>query len=74
MKQFYVYIMTNNSRTLYVGVTNNLGRRVYQHNNLTKLAYYEYFGNIRDAIAREKQIKEWTRAKKLSLIEAVNPA
>ena len=84
MKQFYAYIMSNHSQTLYVGVTNNLERRVYQHKikllsgftsqyNLTKLAYYGCFRNIKDANAREKQIKGWARTKKLALIEVVNP-
>jgi putative endonuclease len=70
MKQYYVYIMTNKSRTLYTGVTNNLERRVAEHKqklipgfttkyNLTQLVYCEAFSDIRDAIAREKQIKGW---------------
>jgi putative endonuclease len=68
MKQYYVYIMANVSRTLYTGVTNNLERRVYEHKektapgftntyNINRLIYYEDFADIRDAIAREKQIK-----------------
>lgn len=68
MKQYYVYIMTNKSRTLYTGVTNDLERRVYEHKhkliegftekyNITKLVCYETFNDIREAIAREKQIK-----------------
>ncbi len=83
MKQYYVYIMTNKSRTLYTGVTNNLERRVSGHNqklipgftgkyNITHLVYYEEFTDIRDAIAREKQIKGWLRSKKIALIESVN--
>jgi putative endonuclease len=69
---------------LYVGVTNNMHRRIFEHKNklvpgfskkynLHRLIYFEAFGNIRDAIAREKQIKGWTRAKKITLIEAANP-
>ena len=76
--------MTNKSRTLYTGVTNNLERRVYEHKhklvpgftskyNITKLVYYEAGDDINIAIAREKQIKGWLRAKKIALIESVNP-
>jgi putative endonuclease len=83
-KQYYVYIMTNDYRTLYIGVTNNLERRVYQHKhkliegftakyNLTRLAYYTSTDDVREAIAREKQLKGRTRAKKIALIEEVNP-
>ena len=84
MKQYYVYIMTNNSKTLYTGITNNLARRVYEHKhklvegftkkyNITKLVYYEEINSILDAIAREKQIKGWLRVKKIALIESANP-
>lgn len=84
MKSYYVYIMTNKSRTLYTGVTNNLVRRAYEHKNklvpgftarynLTSLVHFEKTGNIKAAIAREKQIKGWLRAKKISLIESANP-
>ena len=84
MRQFYVYIMTNRSRTLYTGVTNDLERRVYEHKhelvpgftqkyNITLLVYYEATPDIRSAIAREKQIKGWLRSKKIALIESVNP-
>ena len=84
MNQYYVYIMTNRSRTLYTGVTNNLERRVYEHKrrlvdgftkkyNLTRLAYYEESSDILAAIRREKQIKGWLRSKKIDLIESVNP-
>jgi len=84
MAQYYVYIMTNRSRTLYTGVTNNLERRVYEHKqklvegfskryNLTMLVYYEATGDVRSAIRREKQIKGWLRRKKVALIESVNP-
>ena len=83
-KQYYIYIMTNKSRTFYVGVTNNLERRVYEHKhklipgftekyNITLLIYYEVFGDIREAIAREKQVKDWRRSKKIALIETMNP-
>ena len=84
MRHYSVYIMTNRSRTLYTGVTNDLERRVYEHKqkvgskftskyNITRLAYYEYYSDIRDAIAREKQVKGWRRAKKIALVESVNP-
>ena len=84
MEQYYVYIMTNNSRTLYTGVTNDLRRRVYEHKNklipgftnkynITKLVYYEECKDIKIAIPREKQIKGWLRKKKIELIEKGNP-
>jgi putative endonuclease len=84
MKQFYVYILFNQSRTLYIGVTSDLLRRLSEHRlklvpgftqkyNVSMLAYYEVFPNASSAFAREKQLKVWTRAKKLKLIEAVNP-
>lgn len=83
-KSYYVYIMTNASITLYVGVTNNLERRVQQHKlkqipgftakyNITQLVYHEETGDVLAAIAREKTIKGWLRAKKIALIESVNP-
>ena len=83
---YYVYIMTNKHNTvLYTGVTNELERRVWQHKhkvnprsftaryNICKLVYYEWFKDINAAIAREKQIKGWLRAKKIALIESKNP-
>ncbi len=84
MKQYYVYIMTNKSRTLYTGVTNNLQRRIYEHKNhlvkgftnkykITRLVYYELGSDVKAAISREKQIKGWLRKKKIALIESVNP-
>ncbi len=83
MKNYYVYIMANASRTLYTGVTNNLERRVLQHRrklmpgftslyNINRLVYFEVYGDIRVAIAREKQIKGLTRKKKIALIESTN--
>ena len=79
-----MYIMTNRSRTLYTGVTNDLQRRVYEHKrklvegftkkyNLTILVYYDETSDIQSAIKREKQIKGWLRRKKIELIESVNP-
>jgi len=84
MKQYYVYIMTNSSRTLYTGVTDNLVRRIYEHKNklikgftqkynITRLVYYEITSDVQAAIQREKQIKGWLRKKKIALIEAANP-
>lgn len=81
---FYVYILTNNSETLYIGVTNNLERRLFEHKeglisgftqkyNLKKLIYYEHTSDVKAAIAREKQLKGWTRKKKLDLIMKINP-
>ena len=85
MSKEYVYIMTNKSRTLYTGVTNDLMRRVYEHKNkiikgftskynIQYLVYYEMTSSIYSAIEREKQIKGWLRAKKIALIESINPA
>jgi putative endonuclease len=84
MKTFYVYILASKSRVLCVGVTNDLERRLFEHRqklvpgftekyNVTQLVYYELFENVRDAIAREKQIKAWRREKKVMLIERSNP-
>ena len=84
-KRYCVYIMTNKAnRVLYTGVTNDLKRRVYQHKeklvkgftekyNVNKLVYYESFGDIGNAILREKQIKGGSRAKKLELVNRMNP-
>jgi putative endonuclease len=82
----YVYIMTNiTNSTLYIGVTSDLKVRVWQHKNkeypnsftsrykLFKLVYYEGFSSIEEAIYREKQLKGWSRAKKIKLIENLNP-
>jgi putative endonuclease len=84
MKQYYVYIMASLARTIYTGVTNDLQRRVYEHKqketpgfsqryNVTRLVHYESTNSVHVAIAREKQIKGWTRAKKIALIETANP-
>jgi len=81
---YYVYIMTNQSRTLYVGLTNNIQRRVQEHKtgqiegfgrhyNIDTVVYVESFGDVSSAIAREKQIKRWRREKKLRLIIQENP-
>ncbi|MBY5282744.1 GIY-YIG nuclease family protein, partial [Aphanizomenon flos-aquae CCAP 1446/1C] len=79
MNQYYVYIMSNKSKTLYTGVTNDLQRRIYEHKqklipgftqkyNITKLVYYEETPDIQVAIEREKQIKGWLRSKKIWLL------
>ncbi|MFA5555026.1 MAG: GIY-YIG nuclease family protein [Phycisphaerae bacterium] len=83
-KQYYVYIMTNYSGTLYTGVTNNLKVRTHQHKtkvcrgftakyNINKLVHFEIFGDVYSAIAREKSIKGWLRQKKIDLINQNNP-
>jgi len=75
--------MTNKSKTLYIGVTNDLNRRVFEHKNslidgftkkynIKKLVYYETFNNIDEAIRREKQLKNWHRQWKINLIESIN--
>jgi len=84
IRQYYVYILANVSRKLYVGMTNNLERRVYEHKhkllsgftseyNITRLVYVETTTDVSAAIAREKQIKGWLRSKKVALIESQNP-
>jgi putative endonuclease len=85
MKNYYVYILSNKSKTLYIGVTNNLERRMYEHKNkltdgfskkynLTKLVYYEICQDVKNAIKREKQLKDWHRDWKINLIESKNPS
>ena len=83
-QQYYVYIMTNKRNTvLYTGVANDLRKRVYEHKaklvdgftkkyNVNKLAYYEIFNDIYNAIMREKQIKDGSRQKKIDLINSIN--
>jgi len=85
MKSGYVYILTNkNNAVLYIGVTSNLAKRIYEHKNkiikgftskynLRKLVYFEMLGDIKDAIGREKQLKGWLRSKKVALINNANP-
>ena len=84
-RQYYVYILSNlNNNVLYIGVTNNLIRRAYEHKNklvegfskrynLTKLVYYETTEIIESAIEREKQLKNWHRDWKINLINKFNP-
>jgi len=82
---YYVYILTNYKNTVfYTGITNNLLRRVYEHKtklvegftkkyNVGKLVYFEEFSDVRDALEREKQVKDYRREKKLLLINKTNP-
>ncbi|MBQ2863973.1 MAG: GIY-YIG nuclease family protein [Clostridia bacterium] len=83
---YYVYILTNQTNTtLYIGVTNNLQRRLFEHKNklvdgftkkynINKLIYFESTNDVESAIAREKQLKGWTRQKKNNLIATTNPS
>ncbi|NCO88421.1 endonuclease [Candidatus Roizmanbacteria bacterium CG_4_10_14_0_2_um_filter_36_35] len=84
MNSYYIYILTNKSNTLYIGVTNNLQKRLYEHKNklvegftkkynLDKLIYFETYQDINEAIKREKQIKGWIRKRKIELIKSKNP-
>lgn len=83
-KQYYIYIMTNHSKTLYIGVTNDLIRRVWEHKQglvsgftkkyrIKKLVYFEQTSDVKSAITREKELKGWLRGKKIALIESTNP-
>ena len=85
MSGAYIYILGSHTGTLYIGVTSNLYLRVMQHKEGTwegftatygckRLLYFEGYDDIRAAIAREKQLKGWRRAKKLNLIGTTNPA
>jgi putative endonuclease len=84
MDEYFVYMLSNKSRMLYVGITNDLERRIYEHKmklvpgftsryGLTSLVYYESTGDVRAAIEREKEIKGWVRRKKTALIHSFNP-
>ena len=84
MRSYYIYILSNASRTLYVGVTNDLVRRVWEHKqgsvpgftskyHVTQLVWFEETINIAGAIAREKQLKGWLRKKKVALVSKTNP-
>jgi putative endonuclease len=82
---YYVYLLTNyTKKVLYTGVTNNIARRLYEHRYIEKgsfcyryrcyyLLYYDWYGDISQAIDREKQIKKWGRSKKIRLIKTLNP-
>ena len=82
--EYHVYILSNRSCMLYVGVTNNLPRRIFEHKmkllrgysakyDITQLVYYESTNDISAAIEREKEIKGWVRRKKVALIHSFNP-
>ena len=84
MKSYYVYLLSNEFGTLYVGVTSDLERRVWEHKQklvkgftkdyqISRLVYFEETNDVRIAIEREKQIKRWSRKKKLKLIKVANP-
>jgi len=84
MREYFVYILASRSRVLYVGITRDLARRIWEHRakvtagstskyNVTRLVHVETFPAARQAIAREKQLKGWRRSKKIALIESVNP-
>lgn len=84
MHRYYVYILSNASRILYVGVASDLPGRIYQHKqkqipgftaryNVTKLVYFEETNDVRAAIAREKEIKRWKRVRKVNLVGSKNP-
>ncbi len=83
MRSYYVYIMTNRSGTLYVGMTNDIERRAHEHKSqmidgftkryqMTRLLYYEEYPDPLSAIEREKQIKAWRRSKKIALVQEMN--
>jgi putative endonuclease len=83
-RNYYIYFVSNRAHMLYVGVTNDLQRRVKEHRRaatpsftskyaMNRLVYFEHFQYIGDAIAREKEIKGWVRRKKIALVEAQNP-
>ena len=83
-RTFYVYLLASKSRRLYVGVTNNLERRLFEHKSklvdgftkrykIDRLVYFEQTVDVLSAIAREKQVKSWSRSKKIALIESINP-
>ena len=85
MNHYYVYILTNwNNKVMYIGVTNDLQRRLYEHKNhlvdgftakynIHKLVYFEQTTDVRAAIEREKQLKGWIRKRKNNLVETMNP-
>ena len=83
-KRYHVYILSSKSGTLYIGMTNNLRRRIWEHKhkivagftqkyNVNRLVYFEEYREPQQAIAREKQLKGWLRKRKITLIESSNP-
>jgi putative endonuclease len=85
-RHYYIYIVTNqHNTTFYIGITGDLKRRIYEHKaklvnsfsskyNLSKLVYYEITGDVNSAIAREKQLKDGPRRKKIELVNGMNPS
>jgi putative endonuclease len=84
MRRYYVYIMSSKSRVLYIGITNDIWRRAWEHKNdippgftskyrVHRLVYFESFKYVGNAIAREKHLKGWLREKKVALIRSSNP-
>ena len=84
MNRYFVYMLSNTNRGRYIGVTNNLQRRVYEHKHsllegftkiyrMHRLVYYEEFADVREAIVREKRLKWWPRKWKVKLVESRNP-
>jgi len=84
MQVYYVYILTNTKGTLYIGITSDLERRVYEHRHgigsrftakyeIHRLVYFEEFGEIQLALSRERELKKWRRSKKIARIESMNP-
>ena len=84
MKRYYVYIMTNHSKTLYIGMTNDLRRRVSEHKEkmiegftkrykINQLVYFEEYDDVRYAIERETRLKTWSRQRKIDQIATMNP-
>ena len=84
-RSYYVYIMSNRYKTLYIGVTNDLERRAYEHKNgltpgftkrynINRLVLFEETSDVNEAIEREKRLKGWVRRRKIDLIEAANPS
>ncbi len=84
LRSYFVYILASKTGTLYIGVTNNLEKRVYEHKNklipgftakynIDRLMYYQEFNDIEEAIEMEKKIKGWSREKKINLIKTINP-
>jgi len=83
MKNYFIYILSSKNKVLYIGMTDSLPRRIFEHKkglvegftkkyNVNKLVYYEVHPQVRDAIKREKQLKNWHRQWKINLIESVN--
>jgi putative endonuclease len=83
-KWYYIYFMSNRSKTIYIGVTGPFRKRVWQHKTgqfegftkrykLDRLVYFEKYKNVHAALAREKQLKRWTRIKKIQLVVSMNP-